>query len=397
MLSPDSLLTAACCSWPPSDERAASIRAAAQDIADWDRFLTVVKTHRVAVQVRQALRASAIGLPFAIVGELDALVQRSVRHGLKLAAETARLQNLLTAAGIPSLVLKGVAIEQLAYGAIGVKQTRDIDLLVPPEHAEIALQTIERDGYTLSLPAKTLNDIQRRGLIRYAREVELSDPLTKVRVELQWRAADNPILLSGVDAQAPSQTVALSEGASVRTLSSDDLFAYLCVHGARHSWSRLKWLTDVNALIVSSNADIERLYRHAQKIGAGLCAGQALLLCQRLLGLEIPTNLAEEMQTNKRCRKLLTLAMEALAAPVAAGESDPGLRGVVRELRYQFLLGQGLRFYATQCRLACTGTADIVRLPLPWPLHFIYPLVRLPMWLWRRVRAAWAPPRLRPE
>lgn len=68
--------------------------------------------------------------------------------------------------------------------------------------------------------------------------------------------------------------------------------------------------------------------------------------------------------------------------------------GVMREIRYQFLLGRGLAFYAAQCHLVLVGAADIVGLPLPRPLHFIYPLVRLPMWLWRRLKLAWTPSRL---
>ena len=259
-LSAEFTLVAACCRWPPSDDSAA-LRATAKDVSDWARFLRVVKRHRVAVQVRHALAKAAIKMPLAIDTELEVIVKHHVRRGLQLAAETVRLQNVLAAAGIPSLVLKGVALEQLAYGSIAAKETRDIDLLVPPERAEAAVELIERDGYTLSLPAAKLGTMQRRALVRYGREIELMHPCTKVRVELQWRAADNPVLLKGIDAHAANQTVMLSEGAVVRTLAPEDLFAYLCVHGARHSWSRLKWLADLNALVASQQPDLEHVYR----------------------------------------------------------------------------------------------------------------------------------------
>ena len=77
--------------------------------------------------------------------------------------------------------------------------------------------------------------MQRRALIRYGREVELIDMRRKMRVEPQWRVADNPLLLKGIDAHAKTQRVMLSERTAVRTLAPDDLFAFLCVHGARHS------------------------------------------------------------------------------------------------------------------------------------------------------------------
>lgn len=183
-LSPEFLLTAACCRWPPSDERTAAIRAAAKEVSDWDRFLRLVKRHRVAPQVRHALGGTAIETPLAIDRELKAMVERDTRRGLRLAAETVRLQSLLTVAGIPNLALKGVALERQAYGSISAKQTRDIDLLVSPQCAQAALRIIEGEGYALALPAKNLNEMQRRALIRFGREVELVAPRTKVRVEL---------------------------------------------------------------------------------------------------------------------------------------------------------------------------------------------------------------------
>lgn len=390
-MSPDFLLTAACCHWPQSEKGAAAIRAAARNIKDWDRFLHVVKRHRVAGLIAQALRCAGIALPPPKAQVLATFVDRVSRYDLRLASETVRLQGLFATAGIPVVVLKGPTLERLVYGRLVAMQTRDIDLLVPPECAEAAVQILERDGYILFFPANRLSGFQRRALVRYAREVELVDPRKKSQVELQWRAADNPLLLDGVDARAATQTISLSDSAAVRTLALDDLFAYLCVHGARHSWSRLKWLAELNALLVSTNADIEHLYRHARRIGAGLCAAQGLLLCRQLLGLKLPTALVHELQTNKRHRKLVDIAVMAMTAPNTGSGRDPGIRGVLRELRNRFLLGRSLRFYLAECRLALVGSADIVRLPLPRPLHFVYPLVRLPLWLWRRAKLALAP------
>ena len=201
-----------------------------------------------------------------------------------------------------------------------------------------------------------------------------------------WR--DNPLLLEGVDARSATQRVPLSGGVSVRTLAGDDLFAYLCVHGAQHAWSRLKWLADLNALVAANAADIAPLYRHAQKIGAGLCAGQALLLCRRLLALSLPAALADEIEADKRVQRLAAIAVAAMTARRTETEADAGFLGVTRSVGTQFLLGQGWRFYAAQCRTASAGTFDVIGLPLPPSLYFLYPILRLPLWLWRRARAA---------
>jgi hypothetical protein len=386
--APEFLLAAACCRWPPSEDRNTAIRTAAAGVADWNRFLWLVKRQRVIGLVHNALLSTGIELPSVVRGEIAQRAQRIVRRNLNMADETVRLQRTLEAANIPVLVLKGVALAQLAYGSVTIKQTRDIDLLVPPDRAEAALRTLEGQGYTLSSPAKHLSTTQRRALVRYAREVEVFHRGNEMLVELQWRVADNPLLLEGVDANSSIQTIALSNDVGVRTLAQQNLFAYLCVHGAHHSWSRLKWLADLNALISGGDADIGRLYRHAKQIGASLCAAQALLLCQRLFALRLPAGLAGEMQANSRAIKLTAIALAAMTAPHAGAEVDAGSIGVLRVVRTQFLLGQGWRFYLAQCRAASAGPADVIRLTLPPSLYFLYPLFRLPLWLWRRARAA---------
>ncbi len=149
--------------------------------------------------------------PQTVGEELGLLMQRNGRRSLKLAAETARLQQLLAARVFPLSCSRVWLSNGLLIRRSPTKQTRDIDLLVPPEFAEAALQIIERESYALSLPAKKLSKMQRRALIRYGREVELLDARRRLRVELQWRAADNPLLLGGITAHSPTQSVTLSE------------------------------------------------------------------------------------------------------------------------------------------------------------------------------------------
>ena len=384
---PEFRLAAACCRWPPSEARDAAIRGAA-GVADWGRFLNIARRQRVAGLAHNALSSAGVAPPAPIAQKLAADAQRIVRHNLMSGAETVRLYEILTTAEIPVVVLKGAVLAQLAYGSLGAKHARDIDLLVPPDRAETAMQLLEREGYGLTSPAQRLSAAQRRALIQYAREAEFAHPGNGFLVELQWRVADNPLLLRGVDARSPAQEVRLSDGAMVRTLATPDLFAALCVHGALHSWSRMKWLADLNAAIATSDTDIERLYRHAQAIGAGLCAGQALLLCCRLLDLRLPPTLADEIQKNRRIEKLAAIALAAMTAAQPNTDPDRGIVTIMRTIHAHLLLGRGRDFLVAQCRVIAVGPADVIRWPLPRPLHFLYPVLRLPLLLWRRGAAA---------
>jgi hypothetical protein len=393
LASPEFLLVAACCRWPPSPSRNSAVLAAAAPVADWDAVVAAAQRQRVAGLVHDALLAAGVQLPAAPAAEFARRAQAIFRKNLLLAAETSRLQTLLEAAAIPSVALKGVALAQLAYGSLKVKHTHDIDLLIPPDRALAAMALLERDGYALSFPASHLGEAQRRAVVRYSREVAFVHPVHGAFTELQWRVADNRALLKEVHAASPTQDVVVADGLSVRTLARDDLFAYLCVHGAHHAWSRLKWLADLNAFIAATDADVVHLHRHAQAKGAGLCSGQALLLCQRLFALPLPENLASELQGTTRVRKLYAVAAETIANR-ALGRGG-GAPAAWRDFWTQFLLGRGWAFFAAQCRTASVGIIDVISLPLPPYLHFLYPLLRLPLWLWRRAAAAFPPGRSR--
>jgi hypothetical protein len=393
LASPEFLLVAACCRWPPSQSRNSAVLAAAAPVADWDAVVAAAQRQRVAGLVHDALLAAGVQLSAAPAAEFARRAQAIFRKNLLLAAETSRLQTLLEAAAIPSVALKGVALAQLAYGSLKVKHTHDIDLLIPPDRALAAMALLESDGYALSFPASHLGEAQRRAVVRYSREVAFVHPVHGAFTELQWRVADNRALLKEVHAASPTQDVVVADGLSVRTLARDDLFAYLCVHGAHHAWSRLKWLADLNAFIAATDADVVHLHRHAQAKGAGLCSGQALLLCQRLFALPLPENLASELQGTTRVRKLYAIAAGTIANR-ALGRGG-GAPAAWRDFWTQFLLGRGWAFFAAQCRTASVGIIDVISLPLPPYLHFLYPLLRLPLWLWRRAAAAFPPGRSR--
>jgi hypothetical protein len=333
------------------------------------------------------LAAAAVPLPPAIQAELAARAQRIVRRNLLLAAETGRLQRGFDAAGIPAVVLKGMALAERAYGAFAIKHSKDIDFLVPPDRAEDALRLLERGGYALVMPAATLGAAQRRAGVRYGHEFAVRRPGREPLVDLRWRLTDNEHLIAGIAPFARSRPLTFSDGIGLRMLDDADHFVYLCVHGASHAWSRLKWLADVNALIALKSADdIARLYRHAQGAGAGVCAGLALLLCRRLLALALPSDLNDTLARSRRLRLLAAMCLDVMAGPDAQTEMEDRRFGSTRVALVQFLLGRGPFFLIEQCRIQSVRLGDVVAYPLPRALHFLYPLLRLPLWLWRRAR-----------
>jgi hypothetical protein len=351
---------------------------------DWDRFALMAARHRIEGLALHALRRAGIRLPPRVDRGLAAAAARIVRQGLGLAAEAIRLQGLLDQEGIACLILKGATLDRLAFGAIGLKDARDIDILVMPAARDRAREILEQAGYVLTRPSG-LTTKGWKTWTASSKECVFTHGGRGLIVELHWRAVDAATLLPSLTAESPSQTVALSKALNLRTFAPDALFSYLCVHGASHGWSRLKWLADLNALIASEKpAGLEHLYQRSIVLDAGLCSAQALLLCHRLLGLELAPSLQRVLGARFETRWLVALAMDALTG---GGEAEIAERplGPERLLLAHLLFARGWRDRWAELRRQWISLDDRLHIPLPPGLGWLYSAIRIPSWLWRRI------------
>lgn len=279
-----SLIALCCAADPPLD----AIRAAA-GVVEWDRVLQLAERHRVVALVHHALRLASVALPNTAQARLTVRAQASVRAGLAQAAETVRLHQRLTAAGIRAVFVKGATLAQLAYRDLGRKGAKDIDLYIEPTDLPATIQALRADGYSFAL-ARTRPTLW---LQRFQfNQVEGVHARTGIQLEVHWRVSRNPGLLPSLGAAASTQPVVIS-GVAVPTFVTPDLLAYLAVHGGLSGWARLKWLADFDALL--HGLDDEAMLaaaRHADALGAGTAFAQGLVLRERLLRRPVPPALA---------------------------------------------------------------------------------------------------------
>ena len=367
-------LLAACCRWPPSPERIAAVRGCAAAI-DWDRFAGAVRRHRVEGLAHDALSRAGVAPPARFAERLGADAAATARHNLRFAAEAVRLDRALAAAGTGPLFLKGASLAMLAYGTLGLKRASDIDVAVEPAAYPRACGVLGELGYSCDVPGPAAGQGALAAPFAGSKHTIWSNP-PGVVVELHGALVDSPLLLPGLSITAPRQRVALARGLAIPTLADEWLFAYLCVHGATHAWSRLKWLADVAAFLSSREAgEVERLYRFSCAHGGGRSAAQALILAQRLLELRLNPTLARELRGDLRTRAIVALALRTMVRGGAA-ELDDRLFGTAAIHVSHLFLRPGWRF----------KTAELRRKFPAGEGRGLSRLAALPRWLGRRAR-----------
>lgn len=371
--------------WPPSERRKSAIQDAASGTIDWDKFLLIVKRQRVPGLAHDGLKRAGIALPAGVYTRLAAEASNTVRQALQLAFEAVRIQAALDAAAIPVLFIKGSALALLAYGNLGIKHAWDIDMLVRPDQVLKACKVLLEAGYVRTVPPSNFGDEPFFAWTEFAHEIVFHNEARASYIELHWRLSNSPALLSHISACSSSRSVTVYADQALRTLNDEDMFTYLCHHGAHHAWSRLKWLSDLCAWISPKPPqEIERLYRRAKADGAGRAAAQALLLCERLLAMPLEPEFSAELKSDRIVRWLATIALDAMAGGGSSRPTEDRLLGNLQIELSHFLLATGVRHWMQELQAKSIGWTDFQRFRLPRPLFFLYPVLRVPSWIWRR-------------
>jgi hypothetical protein len=386
-LSPEFRLVAACAMWPPSDRRTEAILSAASRRLDWTRFVRVVRRHQVIGLAYEALTRVQPDVPLEIAEQIGAQAATLVRENLAIASESLRLQRLFDEAGLSVLFVKGAALAMLAFGNLGLRSSQDIDLLVNRETLPAAIALISDVGYRRVDPPPDVSNSQLRLLIRLRKDLGFVHQTTGLRIELHWRLFLNPHAMDETSIMAASRVLPFAGAAGLRTLGEEDLFAYLCMHGAFHWWYRLKWLADINALLAAGpKARIEHLFDAAKTRDAARAAAQALVLCHQLLGAALPASLCATAGKGLIARWLEATAVNAMTSGQSEHEPRNMRFGTTRGSLSTFLLNRNWRYRLAELNNHLTNQNDVLTVPLPEWLWFLYPVLRLPLWAWRHSR-----------
>ena len=211
---------------------------------------------------------------------------RDRANALQLVALLVTITRRLHVAGIKAISIKGPTLAAIAFGDASLRQCRDLDILIPPDQVERALAILQTD-FRLIEPAGFSAPDQLHLWVRMMKDISLLHEPTGLIIELHWRLNANPYLMPAT-IEASRQAVTFGSDA-LETLAPVDLVLYLCVHGAKHYWFRLKWLADVHALLAHDDAEkIAQFYNHACSHGLDVPAGQMLLMLEEVYGVAIP-------------------------------------------------------------------------------------------------------------
>ncbi len=348
----------------------------ARSSPDWAALYEQSRRHGVTALVYSALSKAVGGLlPDDIDKQFREQSHATVAHNLQLASELRVVCELFARHNIDILAYKGPALSLLIYGDLARREFSDLDLVVAEKDVEKAFALLIKHGYT------STENFQET-------EHGFGSPNGTILVDVHWRlsqrliAPDLPAAWLWKDVQHVNVL-----GVGAKTFSPETLLIALCIHGAKHLWAALKWVSDIAALLETyPNLDWELCFARAKEIDSERTLLVGLWLAHTLLGATLPNGVGHRFAADPEIEKLAAVAQQATKTSTDA-------IGYVAMMSFYVGLRRRRRRQAEVMLIALRKglsplESDKALLPLPGQLFFLYYLLRptrsvlQQMWRW---------------
>lgn len=351
---------------------------------NWDYLFVTAQAHGLLPLLHKDLTSVAGDLvPGHFLSRLKRESVANSQNVLHLISKQLRVYKLFKENNIPVALFKGPLLAQMAYGEISLRQAGDIDLLIDRQHFDRARCLLESLGYEMYprlTPAQLGSHLSNHCEIQFMRDEWFTV------VDLHWDLAPRSFVfkVKAEEVMSRLQSVSLA-GTMVETFSAEDLVLYQAMHGAKHLWRRLEWISSL-AESVRVTIDWDTVVERATQARATRMLGLGLRLVEEFSDVRIPAHVLAAVDADRSMQQMAhDIRAQLFTTYGAADSTETNLYNLrVMDRKHDAVLS-ALR------AIFVPTLPDWQALALPASLHSLYyayrPL-RLSKIYWRRLVAS---------
>jgi hypothetical protein len=257
---------------------------------DWEYLFATASRHGLIPLLHKNLHSIKADLiPTWFLSRLKLQSVSNLSNVLHLLGKQLKLFNLLQHNNIPAAICKGSVLAQTAYGDIALRQAGDIDVLVSPADFDRTRQILESLGYEMT---PQLTNAQLASHLKSHCEIQFMRDDWFTVVDLHWALAPKSFVfkLDTDDVLSRLQTITIN-GAEIKTLATEDSILYQSMHGAKHLWRRLEWISSLGETIrAAQSIDWNAVIERAERARATRMLALGLQLAKKLSNVQIPAD-----------------------------------------------------------------------------------------------------------
>jgi len=252
-------------------------------ISDWTTFIEDAFEHGVLALLALVPKGCTPGFfPQDIEDALNQFVISQRLDNQRRCDDLLILLDALYQEKIPVISFKGPWLSHVAYGDMGLRSFWDLDILIQREHRDVASAILLSQGFVCCTTG--LNRRQLDSFWDFCGQDVFQRESDHVVVELHW-ALTASTLAFDFDYKGLFQRKLSEEWGSKRIshLAPEDELLYLCLHGSKEAWYKIKWLADL-AFFIQAHPHLNWpiIWQRAKENGTLRVTALALYILQQL-------------------------------------------------------------------------------------------------------------------
>jgi hypothetical protein len=239
---------------------------------DWERINDLLVYHQVRPIFYEACKS--INFLNEVVNNVALYSQRQAIKNLNELHETKRILKLFSHKNIPVLPYKGLLFLEKLYQHRCLREIADVDLIVQPKDAKVALETLLADGYKICI-AEEPNNETLKNLIENTPCLEVNlIKKTKigmnVNIDFHWginESSNYNLILEKIFKNAQLDKFLISD---LLVPDTESIYSMLINHhGNRECWFKLKYIADL-IMFQKSNPNLsdDKLTNYSKSMNA---------------------------------------------------------------------------------------------------------------------------------
>jgi len=261
----------------------------------WRKLVLEAECRGLCGLALERVESLGIRASTAMEGRLRAGKTNAAAEELNTVHEAQRVLGVLHDAGVPVLLLKGLALLATVYRRPGLRPMGDIDLLIRPEDVERATKALTR------IDCRRGAEFVRDDFFpRYYYETEwITRSPRPVRIDLHVRPF-RPLRAACTvpDDALWHDATPITVGDSPAWIPEPSrLLIHLCAHAAFHGCERLIWLHDIHRFMrqLAEQLDWDRFLSLTKSWRLVLPVRTAIRACVHTLGTDVPRDVGQAL------------------------------------------------------------------------------------------------------
>ena len=170
-----------------------------------------------------------------------------VKYNMLLTSELIKVMKILEENDIKAIAFKGPTLAQLAYGDVTLRQYVDLDILIKEKDLEKVYDVLVCNNFNSMVKKEFINN---KLFLEKNSDITFVNENNGINIEIHWKLFRTKFSsnLNNENFFDGKHKIKINNY-DINVFNAEILLVYLCMHGSKHKWERIEWISDIDKLL----------------------------------------------------------------------------------------------------------------------------------------------------